>query len=227
MKKTPHVCILQTSFAKRDDTIEFLKERVPGVNVAFITDSTLLADVRAAGGPTESVIERMRLYAKAAEISGADLIVNSCSTVGEVAEIYRQDVSIPVMRVDEPMAKAAAFIGGKIALVATVETTLGPSRRLIERYAEKYGKTVECEEFLETAAFRAIAEGDAAEHNRILIKRFKELDTMGFDVIVMVQVSMRALLPELKKMSTPVLNSFESGYQAVADRLLKIAEASD
>ena len=26
----PHVCILQTSFAKREDTVAFLKEKVPG-----------------------------------------------------------------------------------------------------------------------------------------------------------------------------------------------------
>ena len=42
----PHVCILQTSFAKREDTVAFLKEKVPGVRVEFITDSTLLTDVR-------------------------------------------------------------------------------------------------------------------------------------------------------------------------------------
>ena len=40
----PHVCILQTSFAKREDTVAFLKEKVPGVRVEFITDSTLLTD---------------------------------------------------------------------------------------------------------------------------------------------------------------------------------------
>ena len=45
--KAPHVCILQTSFAKREDTIAFLKEKVPGVRMEFITDSTLLNDVRA------------------------------------------------------------------------------------------------------------------------------------------------------------------------------------
>lgn len=222
MKNAPHVCILQTSFAKREDTIAFLKERVPGVKVAFITDSTLLSDVRAAGGPTEGVIERMRLYARAAEISGADLIVNSCSTVGEVSEIYQKDVSIPVMRVDEPMAEIAAGIGGRIAVVATVETTLGPSVRLIERFAKRSGQKVECTEYLETAAFDALTAGNAAEHNRILIKRFRELDTMGYDCIVMAQVSMRALLPELTDMKTPVLNSFESGYSAVANRLNEI-----
>ena len=47
----PHVCILQTSFAKREDTVAFLKEKVPSVRVEFITDSTLLSDVRANGGP--------------------------------------------------------------------------------------------------------------------------------------------------------------------------------
>ena len=103
----PHVCILQTSFAKREDTVAFLKEKVPGVRVEFITDSTLLSDVRANGGPSQAVIDRMTLYAKAAEISGADLIVNSCSTVGEVADIYAKEVNVPVMKIDLPMAQEA------------------------------------------------------------------------------------------------------------------------
>ncbi len=139
-----HVCILQTSFAKRDDTVAFLKEQVPGVRVEFITDSTLLAEVRANGGPTQAVIDRMTLYAKAAEISGADLIVNSCSTVGEVSDIYAKEVGIPVMKVDLPMAQEAVRLGTRIALIATVETTLGPSQRLIEKIGAGQGKRMEC-----------------------------------------------------------------------------------
>ena len=142
--KAPHVCILQTSFAKREDTIAFLKAKVPNVKVEFITDSTLLSDVRAAKGPTQAVIDRMTLYAKAAEISGADLIVNSCSTVGEVADIYAKEVGIPVMKVDLPMAQEAVRLGTKIALIATVETTLGPSQRLIEKIGAEQGKKMEC-----------------------------------------------------------------------------------
>ena len=90
--KHPHVTILQTSFAKRDDTVAFLQEKVSGVKVEFITDSTILADVRKNGGPTEAVFARMKLYTKATEISGADLIVNSCSTVGEVADVYAKEI---------------------------------------------------------------------------------------------------------------------------------------
>ena len=130
--KNPHVTILQTSFAKRDDTIVFLKEKVPGVKVEFITDSTILADVRANGGPTKEVYDRMKLYAKAAEISGADLIVNSCSTVGEVADEYRKEVSIPVMKIEDPMCQEAAKLGTKFAIFGTVETSMGPVARIIE-----------------------------------------------------------------------------------------------
>ena len=47
---------------------------------------------------------------------------------------------------------------------------------------------------------------------------------MGYDAIVMAQVSMRALLPDLKDVKTPLLCSFFSGYGAVADKLNEIAE---
>ena len=80
-----------------------------------------------------------------------------------------------------------------------------------------------------TDAFRKLMDrsihegGDPAEHNRLLIETFRKLDQEGYDAIVMCQVSMRALLPELKTMKTPVLCSFYSGYGAVADRLNEIA----
>ena len=215
--KAPHVCILQTSFAKREDTIAFLKAKVPNVKVEFITDSTLLNDVRAAKGPTQAVIDRMTLYAKAAEISGADLIVYSCSTVGEVADIYAKEVGIPVMKVDLPMAQEAVRLGSKIALIATVETPLGPSQRLIEKIGAEQGKKMECTQYLQHAAWAALQDGHPEEHNRILMANIRELDKMGYDAIVMAQVSMRALLPDLEDIKTPLLCSFFSGYSAVAD----------
>lgn len=221
--KNPHVCILQTSFAKREDTVAFLKEKVPGVRVEFITDSTLLPDVRANGGPSQAVIDRMTLYAKAAEISGADLIVNSCSTVGEVADIYEKEVKIPVMKVDLPMAEEAVQLGSKIALIATVETTLGPSERLIKKVGAKEGKEMECTQYLQNAAWDALQAGQPQEHNRILLENIRKLDEMGYDAIVMAQVSMRALLPDLQDVKTPILCSFFTGYSAVAKRLNEIA----
>jgi len=221
--KAPHVTILQTSFAKREDTVAFLKENVPGVRVEFITDSTILADVRANGGPTQAVIDRMRLYAKAAEISGADLIVNSCSTVGEVADIYRKDVSIPVMKIEDPMCKEALTYGTRFAVIGTVETSMGPVKRILERLGKEQGKEVECELFVQREAWDALVAGDPARHNRILLENLRKLDEQGYDAIVMSQVSMRALLPDLEDMKTPVRSSFYSGYGAIAGKLNEIA----
>ena len=192
-----HVCILQTSFAKRDDTVAFLKEQVPGVRVDVITDSTLLAEVRANGGPTQAVIDRMTLYAK--------------------------EVGIPVMKVDLPMAQEAVRLGTRIALIATVETTLGPSQRLIEKIGAEQGKRMECTSYLQNPAWDALQAGHPEEHNRILMENIRELDRMGYDAIVMAQVSMRALLPDLQDVKTPLLCSFFSGYGAIAERLNEIA----
>ena len=57
------------------------------------------------------------------------------------------------------------------------------------------------------------------------LAKIRELDQMGYDAIVMAQVSMRALLPALTDVKTPLLCSFYSGYGAIADELNKIAEA--
>lgn len=59
------------------------------------------------------------------------------------------------MKVDLPMAQEAVQLGTKIAIIATVETTLGPSQRLIEKIGREQGKEMHCSQFLRTARGRA------------------------------------------------------------------------
>ena len=214
-----HICILQTSFAKREDTIAYLLENMPDLRIDFITDSSLLSDVKAAGHPTPDVEARMTLYALAAEKMGVDLIVSTCSTVGEVADRLAQIVRVPLIKIDEPMAKAAVKAGTKIALIATVATTLGPSRRQIEKFGCEQGKEMKVTEYLDKEAWEALTVGDKAKHNQILMKSIRELDKQGYDAIVMAQISMRALLPDLKDVKTPLLCSFYSGLDYVLQLL--------
>ena len=219
MNYDKRIVILQTSFAKREDTIEYIKKHLPGICIDFITDSSLLPEIRKAGKPTQPVIRRMTLYAMAAEAMGADLILNSCSTVGEVADIFSQVVSVPVLKIDDPMAREAARLGEDIALIATLPTTLGPSRRAIERHGKEIERNIKVTEYLDQPAWEALAAGDNALHNQILIESIRKLDTGGFDAIVMAQVSMRALLPELQEIKTPVLCSFYSGLDAAIETI--------
>jgi len=221
MKK--HVCILQTSFAKRDDTIAYLKSQLPDLRISFITDDTLLADTKKIGYPDHAIVQRMTLYAMAAESMGADVIFNTCSSVSEVADIYAKVVGIPVIKIDEPMAREAAEIGGEIALIATVETTLRPSKNLIEKAAEELHKKVNVTPVLVKDAWEKLASGDTEGHNRALLQKIKELDKQGYNAIVMAQTSMRAILPMLNDIKTPVLCSFYSGL----DNLVRILKNMD
>jgi aspartate/glutamate racemase len=225
MEYRKHIVILQTSFAKREDTIAYLEKNLPGICIDFITDSSLLPEIRKAGKPTQPVIRRMTLYAMAAEAMGADLILNSCSTVGEVADIFSQVVSVPVLKIDDPMAREAARLGDNIALIATLPTTLGPSRRAIERHGKAIGRDIKVTEYLDQPAWEALAAGDSIRHNQILIESIRKLDTVGFDAIVMAQVSMRALLPELKEIKTPILCSFYTGLDAVIETIKTMCKA--
>lgn len=213
------ITILQTSFAKREDTVAYLQEKLPGVRVTYITDDTVLADVRDAGTPTKAVIERTILYTMAAEKAGADLILFSCSTMGDVAELCQKFSSVPVVRIDEPMAREAVSLGSKIALISTLMTTQAPSRRLIERLGQEEGKEMQIHSVVQQEAWEALSSGDAKRHNEILLEEIRKLDSMGYDAIVMAQVSMRALLPDLKDVKTPLLCSFYSGLNMVVERI--------
>ena len=62
---------------------------------------------------------------------------------------------------------------------------------------------MECTQYLQNPAWDALQAGHPEEHNRILMESIRELDKMGYDAIVMAQVSMRALLPDLKDVKTP------------------------
>lgn len=219
MAKAKQVTILQTSFAKREDTVAYLQEKLPGVRVTYITDDTVLADVRQVGAPSKAVIERTILYTMAAEKAGADLILFSCSTMGDVAEICRKFSAVPVVRIDEPMAKAAVALGEKIALISTLETTQAPSRRLIERLGAEAGKQLKIDKYVYQEAWEAISTGDNKKHNKILLAEICKLDIMGYDAIVMAQVSMRALLSALTDIKTPLLCSFYSGLDMVVDKM--------
>jgi aspartate/glutamate racemase len=219
LKNNKQITVLQTSFAKRDDTVAYLEENIPGVRVTFITESHMLEDIRDSGEPSPSVIKRAAMYTMAAAEAGADLILFSCSTMGDAAELCRKLSSVPVVRIDEPMAAEAVALGDNIALISTLMTTQAPSRRLIERLGREAGKAMKIESRVVSEAWEALSAGDTPKHNKILMDNIRELDKKGFDVIVMAQVSMRALLPDLADVATPLLCSFYSGLNMVVSKL--------
>jgi hypothetical protein len=119
-------------------------------------DPSVLTETRDAGYVTADAAARLiRMYMDAV-CDGADAIINLCSSVGEVADAA-QDIAkyigVPIVRVDEEMCREAVRRGTKIAVMATLSTTLEPTKHTILRVAREMGKKVELVDALVEGAF--------------------------------------------------------------------------
>ncbi len=209
------VAIIQTSSVSTSHLGSLFNELLPDVEVINIIDDSLLPEVVANGSPTNAVIRRITAYAQAAEAAGASVILNQCSSVGEVVDVASQTIGIPYVKVDMPMARKAVELGERITVVATVRSTLGPSVRLVERAAADAGKTVTVKELLVDGALDVLMkQGDRELHNKMVLDAIAAAEKTS-DVVVLAQGSMAILEPELKQFSKPVLTSPRLGVEQI------------
>ena len=217
MKK---VYIVQTSLVSQAELNALFAELVPDAKVHNLIDDSLLHDVMQNGGIDDKVIARMCTYFQAAAANGADLIFNQCSSVGEAADIAARLVSVPVLRIDAPMAEKAVALGRKIGVVATVHSTMKPSCNLIRSKAAAAGKTVEIVEYLVPGALDVLMkEKNREKHNALVLESVKKAEA-ECDVIVLAQGSMTVLLTELQDVKKPVLTSPRLGVERAREILL-------
>ena len=172
------------------------------------------------GGVNEKITGRVCDYFLAAERNGADLIFNQCSSVGKAADVAKQLVSIPVVKVDEAMAEKAVSEGKKIGVVATVKSTLRPSCDLVLEKAAEMGKKVEVVEYLVDGALDILMkEKNREKHNELVLGMIKKAEA-ECDIILLAQGSMVVLLPLLEDTKKQVLTSPRLGVEKARKVLL-------
>ncbi len=216
MKK---VGVIHTFLYSVEDLKKLFAELVPEVEMINVIDDSLLREVLANGGPTPGVIRRICSYAQQLEAMGCDMILNQCSSVGEVADIAQKTISIPYVKVDGAMAKEAIAKGRKIGVVATAFTTLGPSVRLIENTVKEMGAdNVVNSCFAEGAYDALLKDNDKPKHDRILMDTIDKACAEN-DVVCLAQGSMISLVEKCKDKPVPVLHSFRSGVSQIRDVL--------
>jgi Asp/Glu/hydantoin racemase len=181
---------------------------LPKVKVFNLVDDSLIKDVIAEGKLRPQVARRVAQHVAAAEDAGADFILATCSSIGTAVETAATLASVPVLRVDQPMADLAVNTAEQIGVIATLPTTLDPTADLIRRRAAVAGKTIELTSRLCDGAFEALMSGDAATHDALVAAALKEL-TDRVQVIVLAQASMARVVEGLPpdKLSVPVLTS--------------------
>ncbi len=189
----------------------------PGVDTFNVIDESLLQDTIKAGAFTPAVARRFCALAVGAQESGADAILLTCSSISPCADLARQMVSIPVLKVDEAMADAAVERGKVIGVIATLPTTLGPTSDLVKAGAALQHTEVRSTTRLCPGAFDALKAGNAATHDQIVLKELKTLMT-EVDVVVLAQASMARVLDQLKpeEKLVPILTSPRMGVERLA-----------
>jgi Asp/Glu/Hydantoin racemase len=187
---------------------QLCKSKLPGVSVFNIVDDSLIKDVIAHCALRPQTARRVAQHIAAAEDAGAEYVLVTCSSIGAAVETAATLASVPVLRVDQPMADRAVSMAPNIGVVATLPTTLEPTADLIRRRAAAAGKQVTITSKLCSEAFHALMSGDAAKHDAMVAAALRELTTK-VDVIVLAQASMARVVETLAESDrrVPILAS--------------------
>lgn len=201
----------------------FIDQYIPEVNIMHVVDDTIQRDnIRAGVGVIPKVnYYKFAQYAHNLEEARVDLILLACSTFNYAAELARPMINTPIMQIDRTMMEIAVSHSKRVGLLATLNTTVPSSERLLQIVAREQNKDIEIKTILCEEAFEAIQKGDVETHNAMLLEQIDIL-SREVDSIVMAQLSMSALAPFLKDTRVPVYNSGSTTFPKIRETLLAI-----
>lgn len=212
------VCV-HTAMALVGPLTELFKQEFPEVEVEHIAESSLIKEVIKNNAVTNAVRRRLLDYYNAAADSGADIIFNTCSSVGDVADMAAGICRIPVFRIDGPMAEKAVTSAKRIGVISTLPTTLDPTCRLLLNKAKAAGVEVELVEGLADGAFAAGQSGDSETHDRLIAEAAQKIADK-VDLFVLAQGSMARMEQRLSELTgKPVLSSPLLGVQGLKKQM--------
>jgi Asp/Glu/hydantoin racemase len=198
---------------------QLFAEILPGCRLVSIIEDAMIQDVIRAGHVTPEITRRLMRYYLAAEDTGADLIFNTCSSIGDVTIMARSFVKIPIVKIDDAMAAEAVRTGTRVGVLATLPTTLAPTVRLVTAQAEKAGQSVSIVEGLAKGAYEALIAKQPEKHDQMVTEAAERVARQA-DVIVLAQGSMARMEEALaKKTGKPVLSSPRRGVLEVKETL--------
>lgn len=211
--------------ATTNELIEYLNNEIKkqigdSLEVCVYEDASILADVREKGFVSKQPARKLiNLYLKAVE-DDCVAILNVCSSVSEVSDSFQNMadfLGVPVVRIDEDMCKSAIRVGARIGVMATLKTTLEPTKNTLKRLARSMGKEIILVDALVDAFSKSQDEFKA-------LLTDKALEIKGeVDVIVLCQGSMAYSCAYIsEKTDIKVLESPSFGVNALKNKLIEI-----
>lgn len=196
-------------------TKPFLKEN-PEIEHMDIADSSLIVETQAAGHTTGAVSRRMYNYMISAVEAGADAILVTCTSVNTVTKRIRDMIPIPVISIEEPVAKKAVEAGCRIGILSSLATSAKPVEQTIQEEARRIQKSVEIKICVADGAFECLMNQDRKGHDDKVRMALEEL-SKAVDVVVFAQISMS--LVEHPVYQIPILKIGRLSYDAAKEAM--------
>jgi hypothetical protein len=155
-----------------------------------------LPELRDNGGDLSAVEPRWRDYARIMSERGVGIILNACSSIGELCARVQPEIPQRIVRVDAGMARAAVSRGSTVSVLATLASTLRPTSDLIRETAREAGRSIALDSILVDGAYPALMAGDQVGHDD-LVAAALDRASRASDVVVLAQASMARVVPRL------------------------------
>ena len=213
--KKPTVAAIYTGSALVQPGEHMFREVLPDVRSISMLDNSLIAEVIEHERMTEGVLRRLFRLCEFALEEGADVILETCSSVGNSVDYLQPFFPIPILRIDRPMVEDVVKEKAHIGVLATLPTTLGPTTDLIQQVAQEKHCTVTVVSGLAEGAFSAVSEGDAETHDKLILETAMNI-AKQCDCLVLAQGSMARMEQVLSdETGLPVYTSLRRGIEAL------------
>ncbi len=221
----PHLALLHTGEAHVGAFADLFEEILPEAMLSHLVREDLLLRAQLAGELPPDVAAETAESLQELAGQGAQVLLCTCSTLGPAVEAAAAEIAVPVLRVDRPMAEAAVAAGGRLLVVAALESTLAPTQALLRDAAADLGREVSLEVLSLPEAWEAFESGDRDDYLQQIADAVRSAvgaagtrnGTGGFDAVVLAQASMAGAADRLADLGTPVLASPRLAVERAAE----------
>jgi Asp/Glu/hydantoin racemase len=176
------------------------------VKIHNILDDFLATDPADTGVFSLVNKERLANDLHNAELTGADIIVVTCSTLTPAVTELRSTFRTPIIAIDDAMCRLAVTYGPAVTILATARSTVDPTRNKILGEARAANVTIDLDARISEEAILALRRGDVKRHDELVEEL--ALSVKMQDVVVLAQASMAHLDLQIAKIcGCPVLAS--------------------
>jgi Asp/Glu/hydantoin racemase len=201
---------------------------LPDVTVVHILDEPLLERIVRRGSLAMADAERVQQHRLMAADINADAMLVTCSTISTCVDQVRAWPGIPILKIDEAMTTEAVRLGQRIGVIATITSTLEPTRQMLLAQSQATGRSITLEMRLVEGALSALLSEDGDTHDRLVHAAVVELSKCS-DVVVLAQASMARVLTAIPvaERRVPLLSSPYLALAQVRNQIFPVGDKRD